>query len=81
MRGGFFYVPWKGVNGMKKRTITSLAAVAMALTMSTAYAASGIVMFGDNVQRTHVNEITDSTIWSTEVVLGSGASSGIFSAN
>ncbi len=56
---------------MKKRTITSIAAVVVALTTMIAYAASGIVMFGDNVSRTHVNGIADQYPWTTEATINS----------
>lgn len=62
---------------MKKRTISALAAVALALTTTAAFASSGPIMFGDNVQRTHENGITDTAIWTKEAFLGAGASGGI----
>ena len=47
----------------KKKTLGSLVAVTLALSASKiAFAHSGaqsVVMFGDNVQRTHVNGISD----------------------
>nr|NNM90109.1 hypothetical protein [Bacilli bacterium] len=56
---------------MKKRVLTSIAAVAVTLTMTTAFAASPVVMFGDNAQRTHANSIADAYPWAKEAALTS----------
>ena len=55
---------------MKKRLLTEAAAVAVALTSLTAYAASNsVVMYGDTAQRTHVSTISDPYPWMPEATL------------
>ncbi len=56
---------------MKKFALSSIVAVAVTFTAITAFASSGVVMFGDTVQRTHVNTINDGFPWSTEAIIKS----------
>ncbi len=63
---------------MRKRIISTLALTALVLTTTTiTFASSSLIMFGDNAQRTHVNSITDGTIWSTEATITHASASGI----